>query len=202
MMWKGVVYNGEDLSDYLEVSDDGKIRNAISGTELSLFENKGVRMEAKTKFSSPWMLYYRRVEQLFAEDPHVEVTFNNDTYELKLVVSGQRKAKAIAQILPKSRKFGNIEVHTRVLCEEDKDSDSERVLRDAFEDNDAVSRIESFTLCGDQINYVVFEPWVVQYFSDNIGGIDGVTSTIYEEIAKDLFGETVKGTFFCTERME
>lgn len=153
--------------------------------------------------SSPWMLYYRRVAQLFAEDPHVKVTFNNDTYELKLVVSGQRKAKAIAQILPKTRKFGNVEVQTRVLCEEDKDSDSARVLRDAFEDNDAVSRIETFwDICGDPINYVVFEPWVVQYFSDNIGDLDGVTSTIYEEIAKDLFSETVKGTFFCTERME
>lgn len=153
--------------------------------------------------SSPWMLYYRRVAQLFEKDPHVEVTFNNDTYELKLVVSGQRKAKAIAQILPKTRKFGNVEVQTRVLCEEDKDSDSARVLRDAFEDNDAVSWIDTFTdPPGNQINYVAFEPCVVQYFSDNIGGIEGVTSTIYEEIAKDIFSETVKGTFFCTERVE
>lgn len=153
--------------------------------------------------SSPWMLFYKRVVQLFEKDPHVKVTFNNDTHELKLVVSGQKKAKAIAQILPKTRKFGNVEVHTRVLCEEDKDSDSVKVLRDAFEDNDAVSRIETLTdLCEIPINYVVFKPEIVQYFSDNFGDINGVTSTIYEEIAKDLFGGTVNGTFFCTERME
>lgn len=153
--------------------------------------------------SSPWMLFYKRVAELFNKDPHVRVVFDNSTYELKLLVSGLRKAKAITQILPKSRKFGNVEVRIRVICEEDMNPDSDRVLRDAFEGNDAVSRIETLTdLCEIPINYVVFKPEIVQYFSDNFGDINGVTSTIYEEIAKDLFGGTVNGTFFCTERTE
>lgn len=38
---------------------------------------------------------------------------------------------------------------------------------------------------------------VVQYFNDDLGDAHGVCSTLYQEIAKDVFGEH-EGIFFCT----
>ena len=40
------------------------------------------------------------------------------------------------------------------------------------------------------LHYVVFKNRVVQYWSDNLGDINGNTSTLYENIARDVFGET------------
>ena len=45
---------------------------------------------------------------------------------------------------------------------------------------------------------MVFQNKVVQYFSDNMQDINGFTSTLYQEIAKELFGVD-GGLYFCTD---
>jgi len=47
------------------------------------------------------------------------------------------------------------------------------------------------------LTYVLFKNKVVQYFIDNIGDYNGMKSTLYEDIARDIF-EDVDGVFFCT----
>ena len=53
-------------------------------------------------------------------------------------------------------------------------------------------------MCYNPITYVVFVNEVVQYFNDDLGDVYGQCSTLYQEIAKDVFGET-EGVFFCTD---
>ena len=47
------------------------------------------------------------------------------------------------------------------------------------------------------ITYVVFRNEVVQYYTDDLGDYFGMASTLYEDIARDLFSE-VDGIYFCT----
>jgi hypothetical protein len=48
---------------------------------------------------------------------------------------------------------------------------------------------------------VVFVPKVVQYYTDNLGDINGFRTTLYQELAKELFGESelTRGVYFCTD---
>lgn len=47
---------------------------------------------------------------------------------------------------------------------------------------------------------MLFKKEVVQYFTDNLGDYNGYRSTLYENIARDIFGDIV-GVFFCTNDM-
>lgn len=49
------------------------------------------------------------------------------------------------------------------------------------------------------LTYVVFEAKVVQFFNDDIGDINGIKSTLYEDIAEEVF-EKKEGIYFCTNK--
>lgn len=53
--------------------------------------------------------------------------------------------------------------------------------------------INSFT-------YVVFEKEVVQYWNDNLADYNGLTSTLYQDLAKEIFEDAnLDGVYFCTD---
>ena len=75
----------------------------------------------------------------------------------------------------------------------------EEVYMDAFEGNPALSYIVRGSLPMVDMNvYVVFKNKVVQYFNDNLMDINGFCSTLYENIARDIF-EKMDGVFYCTD---
>ena len=51
------------------------------------------------------------------------------------------------------------------------------------------------------LSYVVFKNRVVQFFADNLQDVNGNITTLYETIAKDVFGE-IPGICFCTDTKE
>ena len=53
----------------------------------------------------------------------------------------------------------------------------------------------------NDFNFVVFVPEVVQFYNDDLGDINGLCSTLYQDLAKDLFGEEA-GIYFCTDKVE
>ena len=147
-------------------------------------------MSEKIKMSPPWYNFYREMMALFGEDPDINVVFDEDNNVIKLYVENHDKADALEQILPKEKEFGNITVCIEVIPK-NKEMGKADLYRKAFEGNPAYS----FTATVDGImtnplHYVVFKNRVVQYWSDNLGDINGNTSTLYENIARDVFGET------------
>ena len=48
--------------------------------------------------------------------------------------------------------------------------------------------INSFT-------YVVFEKEVVQYWNDNLGDINGLRSTLYQDLAKEIFADDLQNVY-------
>ena len=153
------------------------------------------------KLSSPWVLYYREVEALFAEDPEIKTSLDEATCTLKIYVDNNPdKADALTQLLPEYKKFGNIALMIKVLPSNVQATSKMDLFRKAFRRNPAVSYIE--TIDGVfKANYIVFKNKVVQYDADDLGDINGMHSTLYQDIAQDIFGSE-EGIYYCTDLPE
>ena len=155
----------------------------------------------KTGLCSPWVLFYRKIWAFFREDPDVRVKYDAGSQTIKVLVTGTEKADALAQLLPAERTFGNVTVRVEVIPANLKTTSKLALFQKAFDGNAALSYIKSE---GDSIfdlNYIVFRGRIVQYRSDDIGDVNGLTSTLYQDLARDIF-EDVDGIYFCTEAVK
>ena len=150
----------------------------------------------KVGLSSPWVIYFREVEALFAQDPDIKVELNDDTYELNIYVESAVKAEALAQLLPDKKEFGNVILNIAVIPADNEPTKAE-LMRRAFAGNPALKEIVNAKLIVAPVSYAVFEKKVVQYFSDDASDLHGLTSTLYQDIAKDVIGEEAD-LYFCT----
>ena len=155
-------------------------------------------MDEKLKVASPWITFARRVYKLFETDPEVRVEWNENDMELKLYVESQEKADALSQILPAERSFGNVKVAITIVPANVLKSNPLDIFATAFKGNPAVSFIKKVDGMGFSAGYVVFAPQVVQYYNDNLGDVHGIESTLFQEIADEVF-ENRDGVFFCTD---
>ena len=158
-------------------------------------------MENKVNLSSPWVIYFRKISALFEKDPAVKVLFDDQNYVIKIYVEGDEKAKALEQILPSEKTFGNIVVKTIVIPANQLNVSRFSLFQKAFESNPIVSFMEIVPTQTNNLNFIVFKKKIVQFFNDNVGDYYGVCSTLYQDIAKDIFGEE-KGIYFCTDVKE
>ena len=148
--------------------------------------------------SSPWIEYYHKINALFKEDDEIECKFDDDSYTLKLYVDNTMKAAALAQLLPPVKEFGSVTVHIDVIPSNGTKPTKIDWLKILFTDNPIVSYFETLELFNREVNFVVFKKEVVQYFNDNLGDINGVESTLYQNIAKEVL-EADDNTFYCTD---
>lgn len=156
---------------------------------------------AKLKMLSPWMVFYREVDAMFKKDPEVQVVYDEDAQVIKLFVDNTDKADALTQILPEEKEFGNVTVQIVVIPANNLlQSSPDDLFRRALRYNGAVWSVESTkdTPGFPCLTYVIFNKEVVQYFTDNLGDYYGITSTLYQNIAKDIF-VNVEGVYFCTD---
>ena len=137
------------------------------------------------QLSSPWQIYYHKVNALFEQDREVKVVFDDAKYELKLFVDNPIKAAAIAKLLPMEQSFGNVTIKVTVVPA-NKDSIGD-VFRAAFNNNPVLRYVaDKDTPITGKLSCVVFQNRVVQFFADNMLDINGVISTLYQDIAKDV----------------
>lgn len=162
---------------------------------------------AKLNLSPPWAIYYRQVNALFQYDPEVKVVIDENKYILKLYVEDNpNKVEALTTLLPHEKVFGNVSLQIQIVPSngnmiEDitRAKNTAELLEDALDRNAAVSYIQHVTgMFNNPITYIVFENEVVQYFVDDLGDAHGVCSTLYQDIAKRIFGER-DGIHFCTD---
>lgn len=156
-------------------------------------------MEKELKLSPPWNTFVSELKALFADDPAVIVKYDEGNYEVKLFVTGERKAEALSKLIPSERVYGNVLLKVTVVpANMDAESD-EDLFRAAFEGNLAVNEIKGVTTPFGDLSYVVFRKEVVQFYNDELSDIHGNKSTLFEDIARDVFGDS--GVFFCTDTM-
>ena len=161
---------------------------------------------AKIKMSSPWEIYHKEVEELFRYDEEVHVVFDEENYHLKIYVDNDDKATALSMVLPHEKDFGNVKVTITIYPANSKrcltSATNEDVFFNALFGNKAFSFVHTVQgVFTNNLTYVVFKNKVVQYFNDNLSDIHGYCSTLYENIARDVFIEQ-EGVFFNTDLPE
>lgn len=162
-----------------------------------LFKKSDVEQEVKAELSPPWIEHARKIYALFGSDPQIKIIYDSDKPEVKLLVSDATKAQALAEILPISKSFGNVELAITVVPPNVNTNPD--FLAAAFEGNPAFKEVVCIgDVFSNPVSYVILSNQVVQYFNDDLGSADGVHSALYEEIARDIL-ELGDGVLFCTE---
>ena len=149
--------------------------------------------------SPPWVVYYREVEAMFKDDQDIVLEYDETENEILMYVEDPVKADAISQLLPEEKAFGNVVLKTTVIPANEMAESKAALIAKAFEGNPVLEHI--YTVSGvmtNDMNYIVFKNKVVQFYSDNLGDANGLTSTLYQDIARELFGDG-DGVFYCTE---
>ena len=150
------------------------------------------------KLSSPWVIFYNEINELFKRDPEIRVEYDNDIPEIKLFVNNLEKADALQQLLPTTKEFGGAVLKLTVVPANVSTVSKLDLFEKAFKGNPAFSYTKSVGGFSRPVgNFVVFDSEVVQYFNDDLTDINGNCTTLYQEIAKDVFGE-IPGLYFCT----
>lgn len=156
---------------------------------------------AKLKMLSPWVVFYREVDAMFKQDEDVKVIYDEEAQSLKIFVDNTSKADALSQILPQEKGFGNVTLMIEVIpANYILQTSKEDLFRRAFLGNSAVVFVETTKEMPGfpPVTHIVFTKTVVQYFTDNLFDYYGVTSTLYQDIAKDIFINT-EGVYFSTD---
>ena len=144
---------------------------------------------------SPWINLYREYAALFGQDPEIDLALDEENYIIRLYAKTFTKAEALSKLLPMSYTFGNIEAKVIVVYPNGI-KNTEQLFKDAFEGNPAFYDILTIE---DPLpaTFVIFKPEVVQYKNDNLFSYNRMRTTVFEDIAKDIF--KVPGVYFNTE---
>ena len=161
---------------------------------------------AKLGLSSPWVQYYHQLEAFFRKDNDVKIVYNEDENDIKIYVADAAKAEALSQILPQEKSWGTVTLYITVIPA---NTLSNKVFtipvsiwEAAFKNNEALDYIKIIKglYCND-LTYIVFKREVIQYFTDSLSDINGLRSTLYQDIAEDLFVEH-ENVFFNTNNVQ
>ena len=158
--------------------------------------------ESKQNFNliSPWLDLYRKMECLFGEDPAIRLELNEETYTIKLYVEDETKANALAKLLPMHKQLGNIVVNICVVYPNE-DTNHTRLFMDAFDGNPILEDVVSGdTPMTEDLAFVIFKPEIVQYHNDNIFSVNRMKTTVYEDLARDIF--ELPGVYYNTAEKE
>lgn len=153
---------------------------------------------SEVRLSPPWNTYVRKIKALFEEDPEIKVEYDDENIKLKLFVENQNKADAIQQLLPEKKEFGNVTLYVEVIPA-NRPQKKIDLFRKAFEGNPIFSYAVSVSdLSSNDYNFVVFRHKICQFWNDQLNDINGNVSTLYENVAREIF-EDHEGVFFNTE---
>ena len=165
--------------------------------------------EPRFKISPPWVIYVRKLEALFDGDPMI--AFNVDYGaeggpSVVLATNDGEKATALMKILPSEIEYGGVVLHIGIDCPNPANlafPNNKVLFETAFKSNPAFAYAMAPAEEGYNwypITYVVFKNCVVQFFADNLNDCHGIISTLYQNLAEEIFGNgDVSGVYFNTD---
>lgn len=152
--------------------------------------------EKKIDLLPPWEVYAQKIKAMFDGDPDIKIEVVDQPHIVKIKVNNQTKADALSQLLPEKILYGSVTVAIKVTPVNNGDHFLDLINR-ALDGNPnfAYTKVTTGVFPG---RYVVMKKKVAQYPSDNLYDPHGVTSTLYADLAMDLFGGP-NGVFYCTD---
>ena len=162
---------------------------------------------ATFQLSAPWTIFYRQIQAMFKKDDQVHVIYDEATPEIKVYVEDSVKADALMQLLIPEKTFGNVTVKVSVIPangitgpRRNTNLEIDDLFMEAFNGNPALSFVQMLPcVFSNNMYYVVFQNTVVQFYTDDLGDYYGQCSTLYQEIAKEIFIDR-EGVFYCTDK--
>ena len=165
--------------------------------------------DVRLKISPPWVTYVNKLEALFDGDPLIAFNVNyngEDGPSVVLSTNDGDKAAALVKILPEEKKFGGVTLSIAVDCPTMSNRafpTKKELFEVAFKNNPAFAYTMTPVDEGYfwvPVTYVVFKNCVVQFFNDNLNDCHGVLSTLYQDIAEEIFGDAgVQGVYYNTD---
>lgn len=157
----------------------------------------------KLKLASPWATCFRQFKAFFQKDPDIRVIFDEDAPAIKIYVEDADKAEALAYLIPTSKQFGNVTLQIAIIpangnVNGDSYTNAVDALMGALKGNKAMVGFQPVESAGFKAMYILFAREVVSYFNDNLADLNGLTSTLYQDLANEIF-QNHNGAFFCTE---
>lgn len=165
--------------------------------------------DIRLKISPPWITYINKLQAIFDEDP--QIAFNVDTNGLcpsvVLATNNPDKAAALKWLLPESKDFGNVTLEIGIDCPKVSNLAFQNA-KELFETAFANNPVFAYVVVPDgywyiPLTYVVFKNCVVQFFNDNLNDPHGIISTLYQDIAAEIFeGMSFvnnSGISYCTD---
>lgn len=154
-------------------------------------------MAKDLKLSPPWDTFVRELKALFGEDPDINIQFDEDKYEVKLFVADPAKSDALTQLIPAQRIYGNVALSITVIPANKLEETSADLIETAFKGNPVLKQVMRLRTPFGEYDYAVFRKEVVQFYNDNLCDPHGNESTLFENIARDVF--SITDVFFCTD---
>lgn len=156
---------------------------------------------AMIKMSAPWYNFYKELNCFFSGDNDIKIVFDEEKSEIFLYVENERKAAALTAFLPTKKVFGKVEVKLTVVPANGVSVAEDISFNDIFDGNPHIAYIaQTGSIFYPALVYIVFNYEIAQYFNDDLSDAHGCCSKLYQDIAKEIFGNKVPaGTFFCTD---
>ena len=165
--------------------------------------------DVRLKISPPWITYVNKLQALFDGDPMI--AFNTDYQsedgpQVVLATTDPDKAAALMKLLPEQKVFGNVTLNIYVDCPTVSNlafPTPKALFETAFKGNPAFAYAvspadEGIWFFG--ITYIVFKNCVVQFFNDNLNDCHGLISTLYQDIAEEIFADAgLNGVYYNTD---
>lgn len=164
--------------------------------------------DIRLKMSPPWITYINKLEALFDGDPQIAFNVNWSATDpsIDIATNNPDKAAALLKLLPTEKTFGNVTLTISVSCDTISNlafKTAKDLFETAFKGNPAFAYVVVPTnVYYIPFTYVVFKNCVVQFFNDNLNDPHGVVSTLYENIADEIFEDMQFpniGIAFCTD---
>lgn len=156
----------------------------------------------RLKLSPPWTTFVNEITALFDGDPEIAINYNENERKVVLATNNGDKAAALLKLLPSEKVFGNITLKIGVdgpISNKAFVSNFE-LMSTVFDRNPALSMVKVVDGIITAFTYVVFKNCVVQFFNDNLNDLHGVVSTLYEDLARDIFADAgLCGVVFNTD---
>lgn len=160
--------------------------------------------DVRLKLAPPWITYMHQLEALFGGDPQIALSMYDNERIITISCDNGDKNAALMRLLPPEKEFGNIIFDividgpiSNIAFATQKD-----LFATAFEGNPAYA----YSVTPDDsgwfftATYVVFKNCVVQFFNDNLNDCHGIVSTLYQDIATEVFADAdLNGVYYNTD---
>lgn len=163
--------------------------------------------EVRLKILPPWSIYIKKLQAMFDGDPQIAFNVNWDgrNPSVVLATNNPEKAAALIKLLPEEKEFGNVTLKIAVDCPKTSNiafPTAKALFETAFDKNPAFAYVvttEGYWYV--DFTYIVFVNEVCQFFADNLNDPHGVISTLYQDIASEIFEhlEFPGGIAYCTD---